>query len=258
MREHDAASWGARACGSDVRARIHPADVHHSFLSRCPLLAYPARRAVGGRGHQETTMIDQRLRRPKEWLLVPLARGPLRAVSPTTLTLAACAVGLVAGLAAWQRAYPLALGLWLANRALDGLDGTVARAQGKQSDFGGYLDIVLDTVIYAAVPLGIALGTDTPGGYRCLALLLASFYVNIAAWLYQSALLEKHGRGAGVSGECTTLTIPTGLIEGAETIVFYCLFLLLPGAFPGLCCALAALVALTIGQRLWWAARRGA
>lgn len=203
-------------------------------------------------------MIDQMLRRPKERLLVPLALGPLRAVSPTALTLVACAVGLLGALAAWQRLYPLALGLWLANRVLDGLDGTVARAQGKQSDFGGYLDIVLDTVVYAAVPLGIALGSGTPTSYLGVALLLASFYINGASWLYQSALLEKHGQGAAAVGEFTTVRIPTGLIEGTETIVFYCLFLLLPGLFPWLCGAMAALVAVTIGQRLWWATAMGA
>ena len=115
----------------------------------------------------EIPVIDQLLRQPKERFLAPLALGPLRTVSPTTLTVAAFVVGLGAAVAAWQAAYPLALMLWLANRALDGLDGTVARLHGKQSDFGGYLDIVLDTVIYAAVPLGIALSVDTRSGYFC-------------------------------------------------------------------------------------------
>ena len=199
-------------------------------------------------------MIDQLLRQPKERFLAPLALGPLRAISPVALTLAAFVVGLGAALAAWQGAYPLALVLWLGNRTLDGLDGTVARLHGKQSDFGGYLDIVLDTVIYAAVPLGIALSVDTRSGYLCLALLIASFYINGAAWLYQSALLEKHRQGAAGRGELTTVTFPSGLMEGTETIIFFCLFLLLPGLFSWLCCAMAALVAVTIVQRLWWAA----
>jgi phosphatidylglycerophosphate synthase len=199
-------------------------------------------------------VIDQLLRQPKERFLAPLALGPLRTVAPTTLTIAAFIVGVGSAVAAWQAAYPLALVLWLANRALDGLDGTVARLHGKQTDFGGYLDIVLDTVIYAAVPLGIAVSVDTRSGYLCLALLISSFYINGAAWLYQSALLEKHRHGAAGRGELTTVTIPSGLMEGTETIVFYCLFLLLSGLFPWLCCAMAALVAVTIVQRLWWAA----
>ncbi len=202
----------------------------------------------------EMPVIDQLLRQPKERFLAPLALGPLRTVSPTTLTVAALIVGLGSALAAWQGAYPLALVLWLGNRALDGLDGTVARLHGKQTDFGGYLDIVLDTIIYAAVPLGIALSVDTRPGYLCLALLITSFYINGAAWLYQSALLEKHRHGAAGRGELTTVTIPSGLMEGTETIVFYCLFLMLSGLFSWLCCAMAALVAVTVVQRLWWAA----
>jgi len=208
----------------------------------------PAKTGVADEG----AVIDRWLRQPKERLLVPLARGPLRGVSPTMLTVAACALGLLGAVAAAQRAYPLALGLWLANRALDGLDGTVARAQGKQTDFGGYLDIVLDTVVYAALPLGLALGVDTRVGYLCLALLIGSFYINAVSWLYQSALLEKFQRGA-----LTTLTIPTGLVEGTETVAFYCLFIIFPGALPALFGAMAGLVAITVAQRLWWATTLG-
>ncbi len=49
--------------------------------------------------------------------------------------------------------------------------------------------------------------------------------------------------------------MPSGLIEGAETVVFYCLFLLWPGQVVGLFCVFAALVLVTVGQRLVWAAR---
>jgi len=100
----------------------------------------------------------------------------------------------------------------------------------------------------------IALGTATQAGYLCLALLLGSFYINGTAWLYQTALLEKHRQGTAGRDEWTTVTIPGGLVEGLETIIFYCLFLLLVGLFPWLSCAMAALVVITSGQRLWRAA----
>ena len=50
------------------------------------------------------------------------------------------------------------------------------------------------------------------------------------------------------------MVIPTGLIEGTETIIFYCLFLILPQSFPWLGGVMAALVLITVVQRLWWAA----
>lgn len=200
-------------------------------------------------------MIDKALREPKESLLAPLVRGPIRRLHPTVVTVAAAAVGLAAAAAAWQGATLVALGLWAANRVLDGLDGTLARLTGQQSDLGAYLDILLDHVVYIAVPLGLAVAAGTPAAYLALALLLASFYLNGASWMYLAALLEKRNAGARARGELTTVTMPTGLVEGAETVVLYTIFLLFPGALVPLFGLMAVLVVLTAGQRLVWAAR---
>lgn len=40
-------------------------------------------------------------------------------------------------------------------RVLDGLDGVVARQKNKQTDFGGYLDIILDFTVYSIIPVAI-------------------------------------------------------------------------------------------------------
>ena len=42
------------------------------------------------------------------------------------------------------------------NRLADGLDGAVARSSG-QTDFGGYLDMVVDFIFYSAIPLAFAI-----------------------------------------------------------------------------------------------------
>lgn len=201
-------------------------------------------------------MIDKVLREPKEFVLTPLAHGPLRHVHPIGMTVAAAVVGIAAGAAAWLGAFGAALALWVLNRVLDGLDGTLARATSRQSDLGAYLDIVLDHVVYVAVPLGLALAAGTPAAYLALSLLVASFYVNGASWMYLAALLEKRSAGAAARGELTTVTMPGGLVEGAETIVFYALFLLFPGAVVPLFGLMAALVLVTASQRVVWAVRR--
>ena len=164
-------------------------------------------------------------------------------------------VACAAALASWQGYYLPGLVLWLLNRALDGLDGTLARITGQQSDFGGYLDILLDTVMYAAIPTALSLSIDRLPAYQALALLLMSFYVNAASWMYVAALLEKRRAGAAASGELTTITMPSGLIEGTETIAFFVLFLLFPHAIVVLFVVMALLTFATIGQRLAWAAR---
>lgn len=151
--------------------------------------------------------------------------------------------------------YAAALALWLVNRIFDGLDGMLARVTQQQTDFGGYLDIVADFAVYAAVPIGLFLGRATADLGISLALLLGSFYVNAASWMYLSAILEKRCAGAGVRGELTTVTMPAGLVGGTETILFYSAFLIWPGALRWLFPVMAGLVVLGVFQRLWWAQR---
>ena len=200
-------------------------------------------------------MFDVLLRVLKDRLLEPLARllGPR--VAPNAVTVFALLVGLAAGAAAWRRAYGVALALWALNRLLDGLDGTLARVHGRQTDFGGYLDILLDFAVYTAVPTGLALGRPTLPVLAAGLALLGSFFVNAASWMYLSAVLERRGAGAAARGERTTVTMPPGLIAGAETVVLYTLFLVFPGRLAELFGVMAALVYATVGQRLVWARR---
>ncbi len=158
--------------------------------------------------------------------MAPLADAIGRRCSPNALSVAAFAIGLACAASAYAGLAPLSLGLWLLNRVADGLDGLVARRSGRTSDRGAYLDIVLDFVVYAALPLSLALGDASRA--PSAATLLAAFYVNGATWMYLSSLLEKRGHGAAASGEPTSVAMPAGIVEGTETIVFFSLILALP------------------------------
>jgi phosphatidylglycerophosphate synthase len=199
-------------------------------------------------------MLDNLLRHLKDRLLDPLARL-LPGVAPVAITLLALGVGLLGLALLTQQYYSWVLACWLLNRFLDGLDGAVARIHHRQSDWGGYVDILSDYVIYAGLPLALVVGTPSPGGYLSLAFLLACFYVNTASWMYLAAILEKRQHGAKVRGELTTITMPTGLIGGTETIIFYSLFLLWPSYLAPLYTLMGGLVLVTTGQRLAWASR---
>jgi phosphatidylglycerophosphate synthase len=202
----------------------------------------------------EKLMLDEKLRKLKDRWLRPLV-GVAGRLSPNAITLLALAVGLAAAGAAAQQLYGLGLALWAINRILDGLDGAVARGTGRQTDFGGYLDIVADFVVYAAVPIGLFLGLATVELGASLALLLASFYVNGASWMYLAAILEKRSAGAGARGDLTTVAMPAGLIGGTETVLFYTAFFLWPSAARWLFLLMAALVLVGVVQRLAWARR---
>lgn len=201
-------------------------------------------------------MLDPLLRRAKDRMLAPPARAMGRLVHPNAVSLAGFAVGAGCAWTAYQHWYGAALLLWLLNRVLDGLDGSIARAAGRQSDLGAYLDILLDFAVYALIPLALALGRPTePGQLGALGALLASFYLNAASWMFLAALQEKRALGAARRGASTGVVMPTGLIEGTETILFFSLFLLFPEAQVPLFGVMALLVALTALQRLVWATR---
>jgi phosphatidylglycerophosphate synthase len=199
-------------------------------------------------------MLDNLLRHLKDRLLEPLARA-LPGTAPIAITLLALAVGLVGIALLTQQYFGWALLCWLLNRLLDGLDGTVARVHQRQSDWGGYVDILSDYVVYAGFPVALVVATPSTGSYLSLGLLLACFYLNTASWMYLAAILEKRKHGARNRNELTTITMPVGLIGGTETIIFYSLFLLWPAYLVPLYLLMAGLVLVTVGQRLIWASR---
>lgn len=200
-------------------------------------------------------MLDRNLRVYKEQLLDPVARQIGQDIHPTTITVAGAFVGVAAGVAGWQQAYWLGLVLWLLNRVLDGLDGTVARRTGQQSDLGGYIDILLDDLVYSVIVLLLAIGINTVPAYIAAGFLLVNYRVNAASWMYLSSVLEKRAMGAKSSGEMTSITMPPGLVEGTETVAFYIAFFVFPGLITPLFWVFGVLIALTTIQRVVWATR---
>jgi len=198
-------------------------------------------------------MRDAALRKDKDRLLQPIARRWFVHVHPNWISAAALGFGLACALAAWQQHYLAALLLWAVNRILDGLDGLVAREHAKQSDFGGYLDLFLDFIVYLAVPVAIAAAQPSNALLWATVALFGAFVLNLLSWSVLSAILEK--RAATDTGSLTTVAMPGGLIEGAETIIFYTLFLLLPTYAALLFLVMAVLVLVTAAQRVAWAAR---
>jgi len=174
-------------------------------------------------------------------------------VSPMFISILALVVGLLATYTAYKQQYIFALALWLLSRILDGLDGLIARLHDRQSDFGGYVDILTDFVVYAALPIGMVVGSPSKQHYLSLIFLLAAFYVNTASWMYLAAILEK--RAAHPPETQTTIVMPAGIIGGFESIVAYGIFLLLPAYITILFAIFTGLVFITIIQRLNWARR---
>ena len=195
-------------------------------------------------------MLDRRAQTILKPALLTLGRWLVRAgVGANTLTVAGCALGLAAALAIALQAYLWGLGLLLASRLLDGLDGTVARLT-QPSDAGGFLDITLDFVFYAAIPLGFALA-DPAAHALPAAVLLASFIGTGSSFLAFAALAEKRGlRDTTLPGK--SFYFLGGLTEATETIAVFAAMCLWPQHFAWLAYGFAALCALTTALRIGW------
>ena len=196
-------------------------------------------------------MKDALLRQQKDRLLRPLVERFLAHVSPDQLSVIAVIPGIFAAVAVVYGFVQVGLVLWLLNRVLDGIDGLAARVHGKTSDWGGYLDLLLDFVVYLLVPISFVWAMPTIQNLWAFVFLLISLQVNTLSWTLLSAILEK--RRQGQRDRLTTVEMPNGLIEGAETVVFFSLFYLLPEYITALFALMGILVFFTAGQRFWWA-----
>lgn len=198
-------------------------------------------------------MIDKLLRNAKEIILYPLAKQAGKVMHPNMISILSFAAGLVCVYFILCGSLMTAMILWFLNRLLDGLDGTVARTTGKTSDFGGYLDIILDFIIYCSIPVALVYSNSSPEKYLTLSLLLASYYVNAASWMYLSAILEKRNLGALSNNEMTSVSMPPGIADGTMTIIFYTMFFIFPDNLKLMFGIFMILVVLSIVQRMVWA-----
>ena len=188
-------------------------------------------------------MIDARLQPLLRAALAPLARALVaRGVSADAITVAGFLIGVAALPALATGQFGLALGLIVANRVLDGLDGAVARLSGP-TDRGAFLDIALDFVFYALVPLGFAFHDPATNALPA-AVLLAAFIGTGSSFLAFAALAARRGLTAA-DFPAKGIYYLGGLTEGAETIAVFLAMTLWPGLFAPLAWGFAAACALT-------------
>lgn len=168
-------------------------------------------------------------------------------LSANQLTFAGFAVGTSAALSI-ALGYPLlGLALILLSRLFDALDGAVARLSAA-TDRGGFLDISLDFVFYASIPLAFALAAPERNALAA-AVLLAAFMGTSSSFLAYAAIAAKRGDTNAAPSQ-KSLVFIGGLTEATETLLCFCLMCLLPQYFVWLAYGFAALCAVTTGTRI--------
>lgn len=192
-------------------------------------------------------MIDALILPLQRRLLAPPARWlAARGVTADALTLAGFGVGAMALPALAFGLHGLALAAILANRLMDGLDGAVARIKGP-TDRGAFLDVALDFVAYALIPLGFALD-DPDRNALPAAALIAAFVGTGSSFLAFAAVAGRRGMAAPAY-PAKGIYYLGGLTEGAETIALFVAMCLFPQLFPVLAWGFAAACALTTLMR---------
>ncbi len=201
-------------------------------------------------------MFDPLLRQVKDRVFDPVAARIPAALSPNRLTLIGFVVGVGVFIALARGAMWIGFSLWALNRILDAMDGAVARMQHRQTDLGGYLDLMSDFLIYSLLPLGVLLSTPhSMQTWQSAVFLYASFYVNGASWMYLSSILERRGRADDLQPGQTVVAMPDGMVGGSETMIFFTLMIVVPQQFRLLALIMGSMVLLGMLQRVVWAVR---
>ncbi|KAF0124825.1 MAG: putative phosphatidoglycerophosphate synthase [Elusimicrobia bacterium] len=165
---------------------------------------------------------------------------PLR-LNPDVLTVAGGAAGVAAAPLLYFKLPWAALGALLLSGWLDTIDGSYARARGVSSEKGSALDIVSDRAVEFSVTLGLFL--YAPGrGLECV-VMLGSMLLCVTSFLVVG-IFEKNSSQK-------SFHYSEGLMERAESFIFFGLMMLFPAYFSPLAWVFSALVFYTAAVRMY-------
>ena len=163
------------------------------------------------------------------------------------LTLAGFFIGVFAAYSVASGAYLTGLLFIVFSRLLDALDGAVAR-QTRPTDAGGFLDISLDFLFYASIPLAFAWANPLQNALPA-AVLLAAFMGTASSFLAFATLAAKRGLHSQAYPH-KSLYFLGGLTEATETLLCFVAMCMFPAYFPETAYGFAALCVVTIVTRI--------
>jgi len=165
------------------------------------------------------------------------------------VTVAGFLIGLCAAFLIADQAYLAGVVAIFISRLCDALDGALARLT-QATDAGGFLDIALDFLFYASIPLAFAVA-DPAHNALPAAVLLAAFIGTGSSFLAFAVIAAQRG--------LKNLDVPDksfyflgGLTEATETLACFAAMCFWPQHFATLAYGFAALCALTTVTRIGW------
>ncbi len=199
-------------------------------------------------------MLDKAIQQGLKPVLHRMARGLVHAgVDADALSFTGFALGMAAALSIAFQHFLAGLVLLLLSRLMDGLDGAVARLT-TPTDRGGFLDITLDFVFYAAIPLAFAVANPAQNALPA-AVLLASFMGTASSFLAFAIVAAKRNLGSTEFPDKSFYFLG-GLTEATETIAAFVAMCLWPQWFAPIAYGFAALCTITTALRIGWGWQR--
>ena len=168
-------------------------------------------------------------------------------VAANTMTFMGFICGILAIIAITLGQYHLAAVFIICNRIADGLDGAIARHI-KLTNFGGFLDIVCDFIIFSGIVF--TFGVTKPESLIYASFLIFSFIGPITSFLAYAIVASKKQVSAERRGQ-KPLYYLGGICEGTETAIVLVMFCLMPQYFNTLCVAFGLLCWLTTVGRIY-------
>lgn len=192
-------------------------------------------------------MFDRQIQKYTQRPLQYIAKLFLKFISPNHMTLIGFSFGILMCLTIIIDQYLIAIIFLFLNRLSDGLDGTMARLQ-TPTPLGGYLDIVLDFLIYGGFVLSFGI---TEQNNTFLSMILLFCYIGTGSTFLAKAAILPSLTNQNLNEEIPkSFHYAVGLVEGTETIIFMFLCLLFPSLFIYLASIFILLCLITIVFRI--------
>jgi phosphatidylglycerophosphate synthase len=192
-------------------------------------------------------MFDHQIQKNTQKPLQYIAKLFLKFISPNQMTLIGFSFGVLMCLSIIIDQYLLAVIFLFLNRLSDGLDGAMARLL-TPTPLGGYLDIVLDFLIYGGFVLSFGI---TEQNNTFLSMILLFCYIGTGSTFLAKAAILPSLTNQNLNEEIPkSFHYAVGLVEGTETIIFMFLCLLFPSLFIYLASIFIFLCLITIVFRI--------
>ena len=163
-------------------------------------------------------------------------------LTPNAISLTGFALCVLAAVLIWQDEYLLGGLAFVIGSVCDALDGRYARASGKGSPFGAFLDSTLDRMEEGIVLIAVAANFSEAGNDTAVA-------VVVVAVLASLMVSYTRARAEALGVECKV-----GIADRAVRVVILSAGLILQAFFDILepaVYALAVLSLVTVAQRIW-------